>query len=178
MHITQKSKNKKFSIIRSIYEINQYISTLPGNDDVYKFVSMGGFSSISFIKYISDRTVIKNLYVSTLRVGKKELQILDAISNSGRLHKVNFIVGSIMKTPGDYVKKWSYYENFEMICDKNNWKYKTENNHSKILLFDTEAGYFVIETSSNLNENPKIEQFSFEKSEELFNFYKQIFETL
>lgn len=36
---------------------------------------------------------------------------------------------------------------------------------------DTDNGKFVIETSSNLNENPKIEQFSFERSDELFDFY-------
>jgi hypothetical protein len=31
----------------------------------------------------------------------------------------------------------------------------------------------VIETSSNLNENPKIEQFSFENDAELFEFYRR-----
>lgn len=36
---------------------------------------------------------------------------------------------------------------------------------------DTELGKFVIETSSNLNENPKCEQFSFEKSDELYDAY-------
>ena len=36
---------------------------------------------------------------------------------------------------------------------------------------DTELGKFVLETSSNLNENPKIEQFSFEKDEKLYDFY-------
>jgi hypothetical protein len=56
---------------------------------------------------------------------------------------------------------------------KNSWQIKTLKNHSKVLLFDTDAGKFVIETSSNLNENPKIEQFSFEKDTELFNFYKE-----
>lgn len=46
-------------------------------------------------------------------------------------------------------------------------------NHSKILLFETDVGKFVLETSSNLNENPKSEQFSLEKNNELYDFYKK-----
>lgn len=49
------------------------------------------------------------------------------------------------------------------------------NNHSKVMLFDTDAGKFVIESSSNLNENPKVEQFRLEKSAELFDFYNSFF---
>lgn len=49
------------------------------------------------------------------------------------------------------------------------------NNHSKVMLFDTDAGKFVIESSSNLNENPKVEQFRLEKSAELFDFYSSFF---
>lgn len=48
-------------------------------------------------------------------------------------------------------------------------------NHSKVILLDTDKGKYVIETSSNFNENPKIEQFSFEKSAELYEFYKKSF---
>lgn len=46
------------------------------------------------------------------------------------------------------------------------------------MLFDTDAGKFVIESSSNLNENPKVEQFRLEKSAELFDFYNSFFSTL
>ena len=35
--------------------------------------------------------------------------------------------------------------------------------------------FYVVETSSNLNENPKIEQYSFENDEELFLFYENFF---
>lgn len=87
-----------------------------------------------------------------------------------------FAVGSLMKDCGNTVKKYRYYDDFESVCKNNGWKYSTVNNHSKILLFDTDIGKFVLETSSNLNENPKIEQFSFEKDDELFDFYKSVFE--
>lgn len=60
--------------------------------------------------------------------------------------------------------------------EKNGWKVVVKNNHSKILLFDTENGKYVLETSSNLNECPNIEQFSFQKSDELYKLYLKVFE--
>lgn len=64
------------------------------------------------------------------------------------------------------------------IFEKNTWVLRCENNHSKVHLYDTDQGKFIIETSSNLNENPNIEQFSFEKDDDLFEFYlKNIFKS-
>ena len=52
------------------------------------------------------------------------------------------------------------------------------NNHSKIILAKTKHNFYVIETSSNLNENPKIEQFNFENSKRLYEFYLLLFKEL
>ena len=93
----------------------------------------------------------------------------------GKLDRSNFIVGSVMKNDSDIGKSYGYYDDLQSVCIKNGWNVVVYSNHSKILLFDTDAGKFVIETSSNLNENPNMEQFSFEKSEELYDFYKNQF---
>lgn len=75
------------------------------------------------------------------------------------------------------VKRYWYYDDLEAIGLKNGWTVEAAKNHSKILLFDTDLGQFVLETSSNLNENPKAEQFSFEKDSALYDFYlKNLFE--
>lgn len=170
------SKNKRFNIIRGTREIKNYIDKLPAENECFKFISTGGFSTICFINFIAGITKINNLYVSTLRVGKKELKMLDYLHKQNKLGYMHFIVGSLMSNDSAKVKKYGYYENLEKVCEDNGWKVTPSKNHSKVLLFDTDVGKYVIETSSNLNENPKIEQFSFEKSEELYNFYKQIFD--
>jgi len=51
-------------------------------------------------------------------------------------------------------------------------------NHSKIFLMRTKNYNFVLETSSNLNENPTIEQFCFSNSKALYDFYHPLFEEL
>lgn len=170
-----KKKRKRYSIVRSTHDLETIMPELP-NDEVYKFVSDGGFSSISFIKYIADRTVITGLHASSFRIGRKELQMIDALHQQGRIGDCSFAVGTLMKNDSVRLKQYKYYDNFVAVCEKNGWKYVTVNNHSKLLLFDTGLGKFVLETSSNLNDNPKIEQFSFERDEELYMFYKNVFE--
>lgn len=170
-------KAKKYSILRSVFEVEEAMKNeLPDNKTVYKFISNGGFSSISFVIYIADKFTINNFYVSTLSVGKKELRMLDVLHDEGKLKNCNFVVGTILKEGNG--KNYGYYDALENVCIKNNWKFKATKNHSKILLFETTNGKYVLETSSNLNENPKFEQFSFEKSEDLYNYYLQFFEEM
>lgn len=174
--IRVKQKRKVFNVIGSVHELSKYMEGLPDKDTVYKFVTDGGFSSISFVKYIADRCHVSELYASSFRIGKKELLLINGLCASGAIGKCHFSVGKLMASGSKSDQKYGYYDCFKGLCDRNGWEYAMVNNHSKLLLFDTDAGKFVVETSSNLNENPKIEQFSFEQSEELYEFYKSAFE--
>lgn len=172
------NKRKRFNILLSVREIEGLLDRLPEDDEVFKFLSTGGFSAISFIRFVARRTVIRRLTVSTLRVGKKEMQSMNVLHSGQRLDRAEFIIGSFMKNDSKTGRRYGYYDLFEQICRKNGWAFAVAQNHSKLLLFNTDAGKFVIETSSNLNENPKMEQFSFERSTELYEFYLAALEPL
>lgn len=170
-------KRYVFHIMRELFLIENLTDKLP-EEQVFKILLTGGFTSIGFVKFVAERTHIDVLTVSTLRVGKKQLEVLQELHRVGKLGKVNFIVGSIMKDDSSLGKSYGYYQMLLDMCERYGWTVSVANNHSKVLLFDTRSGKYVIETSSNLNENPKMEQFSFEKNEELFDFYTKAFETL
>ena len=162
--------------MREKCEIEKIVKGLPGDDEVFKVISYGGFSSIGFVQFIANKTKINRMSVSTLRVGKKHLKCLDMLYRQGKLGHVRFLIGNVMKNDSKTGLRYGYYDNLQSICDKNGWDVVVKTNHSKILLFDTDLGKFVIETSSNLNENPNMEQFSFEKSDKLYDFYNQVFD--
>lgn len=94
------------------------------------------------------------------------------LSKADKLKKARFFVSS-MQERLDALKSenYNYAQRNEEYVRKVGWKYIQVNNHSKIILMRTKHNYYVLETSSNLNENPKIEQYSFENSEELYKFY-------
>lgn len=174
--ITPK-KRLQFHIIREVQELSKIMPNLPENE-VYKMISCGGFSSIAFVKYVAEKAKINHLIASSLRVGKKHLMVLDNLHKQGKIDSADFVVGSIMKNDSEIGKSYGYYDDLIKVCEANKWRVFLFNNHSKILLFDTDIGKFVLETSSNLNENPNMEHFSFEKNEELHAAYKAVFEEL
>lgn len=181
MNFKYKAKTKQkmtFNILKSVRDLEKLITELP-KEDCYKFISSaGGFSSISFIKFVGKRVKINNLFIATLCVGLKEIAELDKMKSRGQLVNARFVVGKIMQSYTKSSTRARLYTGFADVCQKNGWGISVVNNHSKIILMDTDEGKFVLETSSNLNENPKIEQFSFEKDDELFDFYYKIMNSL
>jgi len=173
-----KSKQKKmFEIGKSTISLDAILNQcLPSVNECIKLISFdGGFSSISFISLIARKETITELTASSLRIGEKQFIYLAKLSQAGKLNKATFFLSTLMKEDKKRIGKYNYYGKFEQICKLNNWDRIVVNNHSKIILMRTQDNYYVLKTSSNLNENPKIEQYSFENDKELYDFYYNFF---
>lgn len=175
----RKRNKKSFILPTSVKELNQLLNGALPEDDVSL---NGGLASITFIKYVADRFKIEELTASTLRIGEKQFRYLVAMKNAGKLDKARFFVSTMQKELDtrniQARKKYNYFSYYEKSCEKAGWKNIVVNNHSKIILMRTEKHHFVLETSSNLNENPKIEQYSFSDDKELYDFYYGFFDEL
>ncbi len=171
---TRSKKKKLFQIGKSIKNLDIILEQcLPGKDECIKLISLdGGFASISFISLVALNESILELTASTLRIGEKQAVHMAKLSDAGMLDKVTFFVCTLMK---ENKKEYDYYNRFEILCKQHGWENIVINNHSKIILMRTKDNYYVLETSSNLNENPKIEQYSFENDKELYEFYYSFF---
>lgn len=177
---TKSKKRKYFKLWKSIKTLERLLNfTLPTKDECIKLISYdGGFSSISFIAYVAERERISKLTASTLRVGEKQFRALNELRASGKLDDASFYIGSIMKEDAKLIDDYDYFTHFEKACADNGWKMNVINNHSKLILMRTQNNWYVLETSSNLNENPKIEQYSLENDETLYKFYDEFFSQL
>lgn len=155
--------NNKFDLISSSEFLLESLK-LPKKDFSLRTISpTKGFSSCSLIMAINELEKIENLHATTLRVGKKEVQAIEDLN----INNVNICVCGISKHNG----KYDYDDVLKQVAQKNKWNLTYINNHSKIILLKTIKNYYVIETSSNLNENPKIEQFCITNSQELYGWY-------
>lgn len=176
--LVKKMKQKKkrcFKISRETKQLGALIGNPPNENECFKMLSVGGgFSSLGVIKFIADREVIEELNVSTFRIGKNHFKVLNKLHSTGRIKKANFITSSSQKHI-DGESDYNYYHIIEKICDKNGWHLKTFDNHSKLILMKTAKNFYVVETSSNLNENPKMEHFSWENDESLYYWYEELF---
>lgn len=119
------------------------------------------------------------MYISTFRIGRKQFDVLTELKDKGKLGECCFITSQTQqKVDGAMFYNGTTYNYYEYICEKckeYEWVLKAYDNHSKLILMQTNKNYYVVETSSNLNENPKMEQFSFENDKSLFDWYKKLF---
>lgn len=182
LRVVLPSKRSRFHVMREKAAIDELIDGLPGPDEVFKLLSFGAFSSIGLIRYVADRGRIEDLTVSSLAVGADQAMCLDVLAREGKIGKARFFVGSVMgmdrrtKTVKAGIRDRAVV--LSELCRTHDWEAMICRNHSKIILMRTAIGHFVVETSSNLNENPKFEQFSFENNEALYKFYEMFFDEL
>ena len=168
-----RKKQKRFDLLRASHTLIEQCPSLPGDDECFKMVSKGDFSSASFIALTAHHAVINEFYVSTFRVGKKEMLLMHKLAEEGRLKHCTIVMFSQMLDGADD----STSRLIKKVCAKFGWRVTVKKNHSKIFLFDCDTGKYVLETSSNLNENPKVEFYSFEKDDAVYDFYlREIFD--
>lgn len=137
-----------------------------------------GWSSCSVILWICEQHKIIDLYCTTLRIGKKELRAICERIDLGLIDHCHFCLCDISKENN---KEGKHYDYDDFLLEKQheyNFELSYQRNHSKIILCDCESDKYIIETSSNLNENPKIEQFAITNDDKLFKWYMQQFRLL
>jgi hypothetical protein len=178
LYITGKKQLICKQIQKQARNLHQVIERLPRENECYKLISTGGFSSIAFIIHIAVTEGINHLYVSTLTIGKNELQTLITLHTNKNLKNANLYVGRLMKNSQNE-KDYAYFAYMVETCKKYGWHFRVIKNHSKVILIETALGNkYVIETSSNLTDNPNVEQFSFECDTGLFGFYRDFLQGL
>lgn len=169
-----RSKERTYFDVHDGAEILSRRAELPQDGESLRAISYaGGFSSCSVVIWIAAKTKIERMFVSTLRVGKKEIDAMQDLHEEGKLKHAKFVLCGISKENKSLKgKDYGYTEYFEEKCAECGFEWCYAKNHSKVILLDTSDGKFAIETSSNFNENPKVEQFCITKSDLIYDFYK------
>ena len=167
---TQKSVTRnRFDLSNSAEDLINNADILPQENESIRLISpIAGFSSCSLVMALSEMCRIDSIKITTLRVGKKELSALVSLE----IPSVEFCLCDVQKQNAN---AYDYADYFENVCRENGYSFRYINNHSKIILLETSVGKITIETSSNFNENPKIEQFCITNSSDVYDFYLEQF---
>ena len=169
---TKEQKRKQYLPKGEACLLKRLLLDLPEDGVCLKVYSQEDISSIAFVMWVASKVRIDRLIVSSFAVGEKQASTLESLSRAGLLGDVQFLVGRIMRT--NVRERDRRASTMQEIAQRNKWVVKVRDSHSKIVLMDTKLGKYVLETSSNLNENPREEQFSFEKDAGLFEYYENI----
>lgn len=176
----RSSKVKRYSLYmyRRAYSETQLIDlhTEPFREGyTYHYLTNGDVDTLSYLKIILREHSLDYLLFSTWCIAQEDIFQLADLYEDGKLNRIDAYVGDIV--PSNYKAEYALLVPF---IDETGGKTIVHRNHSKCLAGYSEKDnfYFVGQGSSNLNTNPRMENFCISIDRELFNFYKDYYDSV
>ena len=147
----------------------------------WHIMSRGDIDSLSYLRHVlAGVSHLDHVLMSTWCIAKNDLTEIAAWLESGRIDQFDLYAGEIF--PGSYGDE---YEQMLKLCDTYGARLIVAKNHSKVTLCSAAgqgAGggglWLTMESSANVNTNPRIEQTAIHCSQELHAFYADFFAEL
>ena len=142
----------------------------------YHFITAGDVDSLSYLKAVLRQQSLDHCLLSTWCMAAEDILQLQMWCNEGKIKKLDIYVGEIF--PSTY--KIEYAMLVDMFADNGKnvggGRMAVFRNHSKIYAGTGDKFAFGIETSANVNTNPRTENCCITISNDLYSFYKDYFD--
>lgn len=163
---------RAFSEVR-LLEAMKYVPLQDGC--TYNFITAGDVDSLSFLKVVLNQHDLDYMLCSTWCMAAEDILQIQQWWEAGRIKRFDMYMGEIF--PGSYKIEWGmvkkFYDQHPDVGRAAIFK-----NHSKIYAGCNvaEGFYFGIQTSANINTNPRTEQGCITIDKGIFEFYKEYFD--
>jgi hypothetical protein len=137
----------------------------------YHFITGGDVDSLSFLKIILRQQNLDYCLFSTWCMASEDIYQIQDWLESGTIKKVDAYVGEIF--PGTYQLEYAL---LKPIIENHGGRVAVFRNHSKIFAGYGPLFHFGIETSANINTNPRTENGCITVGREIYDFYKSYFD--
>lgn len=141
----------------------------------YHVISHGDVDALSYLRHIVKARALTYVSISTWCMAREDVEEVERWLDAGRIDRVDWYVGEIF--PNQYGDEMELVRRL-VACYGG--RLVVARNHSKVTLAANEAEgfYAAIESSANVNTNPRIEQSAIHVSEDLYLFYRDFFDGL
>lgn len=139
----------------------------------YNYITGGDIDALSFLKLIIRKQNIDYLLFSTWCMALEDIYQLNDWLDSGKIKKFDAYVGEIF--PGSYKAE---YQLLKQVIAKCGGRIGVFKNHSKIFAGYGDKFHFGIQTSANINTNPRTENACIQIGVDIYEFYKQFFDNI
>ena len=143
----------------------------------YNFITCGDVDGLSYLKIVLNQYNLDYMMLSTWCMSAEDVLQVQRWWEEGRIKKFDMYVGDIFKNSYkiEYAMCVNFFEKNKDVggiyCLKNHCKifagYNKEENF-----------YFGVQTSANINTNPRIEQGAIVTDKGLFDLYKNFFDDI
>ena len=137
----------------------------------YNFITGGDVDGLSYLKIVLNEQNLEHCIFSTWCMAAEDILQLDEWLKSGKIKKLDAYVGEIF--PNSY--KIEYKQLTEMFDRYKCGRIAVFKNNSKIFAGYGDKFYFGIQTSANINTNPRTENGCIVIDEKIYHFYNDYF---
>ena len=138
----------------------------------YHFITGGDIDSLSFLKSVLRFQDLDYVLLTTWCMAAEDILQIEEWIQEGRIKKIDFYMGEIF--PNQYRVENGMIDN---IIEKYKCGRKCVfKNHAKIFSGYGDKFYFSIESSANINTNPRCENTVVTISKELYEFHRKYFD--
>lgn len=139
----------------------------------YNFLTAGDVDGLSYLKLILNHQNLDYCLISTWVINAEDILQIENWVDEGKIKRLDMYLGEIFPS--------SYKVEFLMIQKLFNkfdglGRYAVFKNHSKVFAGYGKKFHFGIQTSANINTNPRTENGCITINKEIFQFYKDYFD--
>ncbi len=168
---TKTHDRQFFRRFKSERELEEAIDWEFEKGAAYHVISSGDIDSLSFLKHVLRQQPLKYLAYSTWCMALQDIEEMVRYIELGRIQRLDSYVGEIFKA--------SYSNEYIRLCslhEKHGGRVAIFRNHAKVFVGFGDKYDFVIESSANINTNPRTEQTVVTINSDLARFYKDFYD--
>lgn len=167
-------KRRDANIYRRAFSETQLLDIVDLNfqdGDSYHFITGGDVDSLSYLKLILRQQDLEYCLFSTWCMASEDIYQMEEWLSAGKIKRMDAYLGEIF--PNTYKMEYSL---IVPIIHKYGGRVAVFRNHAKIY-----AGYgnkfaFGVESSANINTNPRTENGCITVGQEIYEFYREYFD--
>ena len=137
----------------------------------YHCISFGDVDALTYMRVIVKQQRIRYALLSTWCMASEDIAEIRSWIERGDIGRVDFFVGEIFKA--SYYRQ---YQELQELCKSLGGRVAICRNHAKIMVLLGERFNAVIESSANVNTNPRIENTVITVDTDLAYWYKDFFD--
>lgn len=172
-HITCTIRNDR-NIYRKAYSETQLLDVLGFNfkeGESYHCISAGDVDCLSYLKCVLRQQDLDYCLISTWCMAMDDVLQIEEWLQAGKIKTMEAYVGEIFT--GTYGGEYAV---LKPLLEAYGGKVSIFRNHAKIIAGYGKKFYFAVESSANINTNPRAENTCLNIGKGIFDFYKEYFD--
>jgi len=152
---------------KSELELKTLLPAEIADGESWHVISQGDIDSLSYLSHVLQHSQADYVLLSTWCMASADVEALDAWLDSGTIGRFDAYVGEIFPAHDELCR----------IARTAGGRVAVFRNHSKVMLAALKSGAkIVVESSANINTNPRTEQTAITRCAPLFDYYKDFFD--